>query len=124
MADVHNVYDPPTEQEIEMMGHRISAYIFPNVPRTDEEHEAFDKAVLYQIEHEKTLADVLGQEMAHIPDGTNSFTIGTFSMSFDGGYKNGAVLDRSSICTYAYGVLLRAGLLYRGVTGGGCCGCL
>lgn len=126
MADVHNSFYPPTDEEIEMMEDRISAYIFPNVPRTEEEKTAFNKAVLYQIAHEKTLADVLGEELSHLPDGTTSFSIGTFSMSFgNGGYKNSAVLTKESICPYAYSVLLRAGLLYKGVgVVGGCCECL
>ena len=126
MADVHGVFDDPTEEEIEMMGERISAYIFPNVPRTASERIAFNKAVLYQIAHEKTLAQTLGEELAALPDGTTSFNIGTFSMSFGSdGYKNGAVLTKETICPYAYSVLLREGLLYKGVIGcGGACQCL
>ncbi len=123
MADVHIAVDTPTDEEVEMMSERMMAYIFPNELITDAHRTAFDKAVQYQIAHEKTIAahaSDLGVLEA-LPDGVSSFTIGTFSMDFDGGYRKSVSLDRSTICPYAYGVLLRAGLLYRGVLGG--CGC-
>ena len=51
-----------------------------------------------------------------LPDGTKSFSIGNFSMSFEDGSFS-SKLTRKSICPTAYGVLLEAGLLYKGVEG-------
>ena len=112
MPDIHGNFNAPTEKEIEAMSYRIKAFIFPTIPRLDYEIEAFDKAVLYQIDHEKTIA----QNGQTIPNGTKSFSIGNFSMTFD----DGAIDDRltkKTICPTAYGVLLEAGLMYKGVEG-------
>lgn len=124
MSDVHTYFDTPTPEEVEMMRDRMYTYIFPNEPRTDEEKNAFEKAVQYQIAHEKSASlDQSGVEAINsLPDGVSSFTIGTFSMDFGDGLKKKTKLDRDTICQYAYSVLLRAGLLYRGVPGVCCCG--
>ena len=118
MADVHINVDEPTDDELDMMSDRMYAFIFPNEPRTDVEREAFDKAIKYQIAHEKTLASEFAElgVLQALPDGVSSFSIGTFSMGFSGdGLKKSVTLDKNTICPYAYGVLLRAGLLYKGV---------
>lgn len=124
MADVHINVDEPTDEELDMMRDRMYAFIFPNELRTDEERDAFEKAVVYQIAHEKTVASEFGElgVLQALPDGVSSFSIGTFSMGFGNGFKKSVTLDKGTICPYAYGVLLRAGLLYKGVLGGGCCG--
>ncbi len=87
------------------------AFIMPNEPKTDEEKVAFEKAVVYQIEHEKTLEEQLGNEA--LPQGITSFTIGHFSATLDSSYQ--PYLTRKNICPFAYSVLLRAGLLYHGM---------
>lgn len=126
MADVlHGMYDI-TESEyaedeyFQAMVPRMKAFIFPSIPRLDFETEAFNKAVLYQIEHEQKLAETLnGQAM---PQGVKSFDIGNFSMSFqDGSFDQR--LTKKTICPSAYGILLEAGLMYKGVEGRlPCCG--
>ena len=54
-ADTHAELHGSTDA----MRDRIKAFIFPNVPKTEEEVEAFEKAVAYQIEHEKSIRDAL-----------------------------------------------------------------
>lgn len=120
MADVlHGMYDI-TEAEyaydeaFAAMVPRIKAFIFPTIPRADFEIKAFNQAVLYQIEHERRMADILkGQQL---PQGVNSFDIGEFSMSFDNGSFD-TRLTKKTICPTAYGILLEAGLMYKGVEG-------
>lgn len=119
MPDIHGIFPDPFPEEIEDMEYRIKAFIFPSIPRMDFEVEAFDKAVRCQIIHEKTMMKkVQGQ---NLPDGVKSFSIGDFSMTFaDGAFGNR--LTKSTICPTAYGILLEAGLLYKGVEGRLCCG--
>lgn len=114
MADFHRTYDPPTEQELQQMDVRMRAYIFPNIPRTQEEQAAFQQALLFQIAHEKTLAEKMsGMDM---PAGTSGFSIGDFSMNFEQGAFDGR-LSQKTICPSARSALLIAGLLYKGVEG-------
>lgn len=112
MPDLHTWTGTPTEEETAMMEDRMKQFIFPNEARTDEETEAFSKAVSYQIVHEKSLMERYGD--TGIPDGATGFKIGDFSMTFEEGV-NGSGLTRKTICQAAYSVLLRAGLLYRGL---------
>lgn len=115
MPDLHTWVGTPTEKETAMMVDRMKLFIFPNVVSTEEEQTAFDKAVNYQIVHDKSREE----RFAEIPDGANSFKIADFSMDFEEGV-NGSGLTYKTICQAAYSVLLRAGLLYRGVEGR-CC---
>lgn len=117
MADMHINVKPLSDIEIKMMRERMYAFIFPNVPQSEAEIAAFDRAVEYQIAHEETIASECGQldVLQALPNGVSSFEIGTFSMSFGSGYKKSATLDKNTICPYAYSVLLRSGLLYKGV---------
>lgn len=110
MPDVHTWTGTATQAEIDMMTDRVKLFIFPNEAKTDDEIEAFNKAVNYQIAHEKSLQTQIGD----IPNGVESFKIGDFSMNFEEGV-NGTGLSRKTICEAAYSVLLRAGLLYRGL---------
>lgn len=110
MADVHTWTGTATEEETVMMTDRMKLFIFPNEAREEDEIEAFNKAVAYQIAHEHSRAE----QYSEIPDGVESFKIGDFSMSFEDGV-NGIGLTRKTICEAAYSVLLRAGLLYRGL---------
>lgn len=118
MSNTHDTHSH-IHSETEGMEERIRAFIFPNVPRTPDEVEAFNKAVQHQIEHEKAIVESMDIEDVNLPNGVSSFHIGNFSMSFaDDGYRNSAVLTKETICPVAYGILLRSGLLYRGVDGG------
>lgn len=104
------------DKHLEIVEERLKAFIFPNTPVTEEELEAFGRAVYVEAEHEKQMEEASGSEEIHLPNGVSSFSIGHFSMSFAGkGYQNGAVLTKDTICPTAYSILLRAGLLYRGV---------
>ena len=114
MMDVHTVTDTPDEDVLELMRERMNAYIFPNVPVTDEETEAYEKAVLWQYRHDASLMAAL--EGAVIPAGAVSFKIGDFQMAFESGTLDQA-LNHKNICPSVYGLLLRHGLLYKGVDG-------
>lgn len=114
MPDIHGVFDAPNKYEIAQMEPRIKAFMFPSIPRRDYEVEAFHKAVVEQIIHEKTIAEKMQQQS--IPPGVKSFEIGDFSMSFEDGAFDTRI-TRKTICPTAYGILLEAGLLYRGVEG-------
>lgn len=114
MPDIHTISGEPTEEEREMMIPRMKAFIFPNKPRTLEEKAAFANAVRFQINHDKTVAEKTNG--AELPDGAKSFTIGSFHMEFEDGTFDSR-LTRKTICPSAYGILLLAGLLYRGVEG-------
>ena len=113
MPDIHGAFDP-TDEELEAMRPRIRAFIFPSVPRLDFEQEAFEQAVEYQVIHEKTIAAAVGMDA--VPDNVKSFGIGDFNMTFGDGSSNGT-LTRKTICQTAYGILLEAGLMYKGVEG-------
>lgn len=112
MPDQHTWTGTPTEEETSMMEDRMKLFIFPNEAKTEAEITAFNKAVSYQIVHEKSQQEQYGD--VSIPDGTTAFRIGDFSMNFEEGW-NGSGLTRKTICQAAYSVLLRAGLLYRGL---------
>lgn len=120
MPDIHGAFNDPTTDEIAAMEPRIKAYIFPSIPRKEFEIEAFNKAVIFQINHEKTISKTMNG--MDLPDGTKRFDIGHFSMEFEDGSFAGR-LTRRTICPTAYGILLEAGLLYKGVEGRQpCCG--
>lgn len=115
MPDIHGEFSAPTAEEIAAMEPRIKAFIFPSIPRQGFEVDAFNLAVQYQIQHEKTISAMLqGQQL---PAGTTSFNIGNFSMSFGDGSAFDSRLTKKSICPTAYGILLEAGLMYKGVEG-------
>lgn len=115
MPDIHSATDAPTAEEIVLMEPRMMAFIFPNTPTTAAEKAAFDKAVIFQICHEKSaIAALQGQS---IPSGVTGFRIGDFQMSFNGSGTDAGRLTKQTICPSAYGLLLREGLLYRGVEG-------
>lgn len=115
MSDIHKVVAEPSEHDLELLRDKMNAFIFPNIPVTAEETEAYDKAVQYQYEHEMTILEQMNE--VGIPEGAASFRIGDFSMNFEDGVNTGT-LTMKTICPSAYGVLLRAGLLYRGVERG------
>ena len=84
---------------------RMYAVCFPNIPRTLGEQEVFERAVQLQYAQE--------QENAQVPAGVKGFRLGEFEMTL----KDGEGLHGGKICPEAYGLLLRHGLLYRGVEG-------
>lgn len=112
---MHTWTGTPTETEIAAMEDRMRLYIAPNEVRTEEQQEAFDKAVRYQIAHEKS------QASGNVPAGVNSFRIGDFQMAFGDG-ANDASLNERNLCPSAKYVLWNAELLYRGLEGR-CFGC-
>ena len=114
MPDIHGVFAAPEQSEIDAMEPRIKAFIFPSIPHFDYEIEAFNKAVITQIDHEKTIAQKMNDQ--NLPAGVKSFTIGNFSMAFEDGSFDNRITKRT-ICPTAYGILLEAGLLYKGVEG-------
>jgi len=116
MADIHKVTTEPSEEELEMMGELMLGFLFPNTPRTKDEKAAFEKAVKYQLNHDKTVAEASAEVVGAVQQGVKSFRIGEFSMSFGSSTTNH--LTRKTICPYAYSVLLRAGLLYKGLERG------
>ena len=65
------------------------------------------------VERYESAFDQLSEEAAQIPEGVKSFRIGEFEMDV----KDGKSLTGGKICPEAYGLLLRHGLLYRGVEG-------
>lgn len=113
MIDLHAQDIPEDSGTKAFVRDKVYAFIFPNSPTTDADTAAFEKAVQYQYEHEMTQAMKASDE---IPEGVQSFSIGDFHMSFDKDWLE-TRLTRKTICPAAYGVLLRQGLLYRGVEG-------
>ncbi len=113
MYDSHVEAPSPDDYQLELMQERLYGFIFPNVPQTDEEKEAFDKAVYYQYEHDYSIMQRLSED---IPEGVTSFRIGDFQMAFKDGVLDSR-LTKQNICPSAYALLLRHGLLYRGVEG-------
>ena len=96
-----------TEMQREEMRARMLGAIFPNTPLTPAEQAAFDKAVDFQILHEMDQA-------TDLPKGAKSVRIGHYSVEMaDSGA--GDLLTPRRRCGAAYGVLLYAGLLYKGV---------
>lgn len=112
MIDLHNTELPINPDVLQRIQDKMTAYIFPNIVRNESEQNAFDKACMYQYYHEATQAE----KMKDIPDGAVAFKIGDFSMNFDQGWLTSEI-NRKNICPAAYAVLLRQGLLYRGVEG-------
>lgn len=117
MNDVHGCNLPsPTDRELKLIRDQLLGFCFPNSPRCDQQEEALRDATWYQYEHAMT--QTAAMENGQIPEGVESFRIGDFQMSFRDGLST--ALTRKTICPSAYAVLLRAGLLYRGVERG-CC---
>ena len=99
------------DEEFAQMTERMYYRIFPNTPVTKEETAAFERACLLQIAHERESAGTVPA----LPPGVKSFQIGHFSMNFSETAAQGNSPGGLNLCAAAYGVLLRAGLLYRGV---------
>lgn len=114
MSDTHPIQSPPSPTvDVQAVREKLYAFIFPNEPVTDEEKAAFERAFSAQLRHEQEMADMVG--LSALPDGVSSFAIGNFSMEFGEGMKGGLSTSRG-ICRSAYAILLREGLLYRGLS--------
>ncbi|MBQ9010293.1 MAG: hypothetical protein IJ088_13345 [Clostridia bacterium] len=96
-----------TEEQREEMRARMLGAIFPNVPRTEAEQAAFDRAVDYQIWHDQ-------EQQTDLPRGAKSVRIGHYSVEMRDDAE-GDRLTARRLCGAAYGALLYAGLLYKGV---------
>ena len=112
MSDFHAQVEVADEATMQLFREKLYAFIFPNVPSTEEEAATFEQAAKYQYEHEATRA----RQTQDLPEGVKEFSIGDFAMTFEKGYSDGR-LTKKTICPAAYGLLLRHGLLYRGVEG-------
>ena len=83
---------------------KLLSHIFPNFPETEEERAALEKAVDFQAE-----ADLEGGD---IPEAVEGFQIGHFRAELR--KRRGG---SSPVCPLARSVLLRHGLLYKGLEG-------
>ena len=113
MIDIHDTTIPLDDGTVQLVREKMYAFIFPNVPANEAETEVFEQAVQYQYFHDMTIAQKSSDQ---IPEGVSSFSIGNFSMSFEKDWLEKR-LTQKTICPSAYGLLLRNGLLYRGVEG-------
>lgn len=99
-----------TARDVEGCETRVSAYIAPRVPTTDEETAALSKATYAQLAHE------LSQNLAGVSDmavaGMNAFTVGKFSAQLATAARG---MFPVGFSPNARAILYTAGLLYRGV---------
>ena len=84
---------------------RLTAYIYPNVPETLEQVQAFSQAVTLQSAYETAQGDMM-------PANVKSFKLGEYALTLTGG---GAAYTAASLCPGAWAVLFNAGLLKRGL---------
>lgn len=89
---------------------RIAAYIIPNAPKGEEQIAAFCTAVYAQVAYEHNKAN---QQLSDMPSGMKSFAVNGFTATLENDGAN--VVSALGISRTAKAVLLRAGLLYRGV---------
>ena len=87
----------------------LESYMFPNTAQTEREKDVLRRASRYQAAHDLTLA----RETPNLPADVRSFQIGHFQMTMEPGART----QRAALCPSAYALLLREGLLYRGVEG-------
>ncbi len=107
--DVHAPDVRPGEEDVERARLFLESFMFPNRAQTRQEKDVLLQAARYQAAHELTLA----REMPVLPGHVRSFQIGHFQMSMDPAERG----SREDVCPSAYALLLREGLLYRGVEG-------
>lgn len=94
------------KQQDQALAARMSAYIAPRAPASEEERAAFDAAVAMQAEYE---ADPQVQRRMQAK-GISEFTVNGFSASL----KGAGELFPGGLSPDARAVLFGAGLLYRG----------
>ncbi|MBO6164484.1 MAG: hypothetical protein J6N77_05455 [Lachnospiraceae bacterium] len=105
MADHHAQGLEPTNEELEMAGLLLESLMFPSVPSTAAEEAAVRRATWLQAVHTRTYAS----QTPDLPADVESFQIGHFRMQYRGGRKS------QDICPAARALLLKEGLLYKGV---------
>ena len=109
MTDFHSPDVPmPTDTDLERVRERMRSFIFPNRASNEEEEAAFEQAVIWQYEHDATAAAA----MEDLPPNVSRYTADHFTVEF-----REAASMRANICPAAYSLLLRKGLLYRGLEG-------
>lgn len=82
---------------------RLKAYIHPNAAATEEQREAFTRAVDAQLEYEAA------QGGGEIPGNVGSFSIGNYSVTL--AEPTGGADTRATLCPAAWAILFNAGLL-------------
>lgn len=90
---------------------RLTAYIAPNKPVTQEQHQAFDEAVAAQYDFEmETSAAQLGPENAESYSASNDGV----SVSVTYSARSGAAYTENTLHPYVWALLNNAGLIRRG----------
>lgn len=84
---------------------RLSAYIYPRRPETDEQEIAFDDAVQAQVEYEER------NDGLSMPAGVASASNDGVSVTFRSDRTETAEYTVASICPAAYAYLFNAGLI-------------
>lgn len=92
------------QEEMERARDKLYAKIFPNTPTTPDQRDAFERAVTYQAEADAYANDAF----EGLPRQVTSFHTGNFSATMEA--RTGL-----EMCPEAYGILLRAGLMYKGL---------
>lgn len=87
---------------------RLTAFIYPVVPRSKNQTYAFEEAVQVQYEYESR------NESFSIPDGVASFSIGDFSAKMMND-SHSAAYTQATISPHAWAILKNAGLLRSGI---------
>ena len=83
---------------------RLEAYIFPHIPVTSAQKQAFERAVDAQVRFEQENGG------AELPAGLNAVSIGDFSVSASSGARTAAYTSET-LSPEAWAYLYRAGLL-------------
>lgn len=104
---------PTAARTLEAAENRLLAYIFPCVVCSETQKDALVTAACAQFAHEHN-SDA-AQLMMSAPAGLQSFTIGHWSAAFARG-ATAESLFPAGLDNSAYAILLRSGLLFRGVT--------
>ena len=84
---------------------RLTAYIYPRRPATDEQEAAFENAVLAQVAYEER------NEALSMPGGVASASNDGVSITFRSDRAETAEYTVSSICPAAYAYLFNVGLI-------------
>ena len=84
---------------------RLTAYIYPRRPATDEQEAAFEKSVLAQVEYEER------NDALSMPGGVASASNDGVSVSFESSRVTGGAYSIHTIAPAAYAYLYNAGLI-------------
>lgn len=86
---------------------RLTAYIYPNSPKTPSQMEAFENAVEAQMKHEREYASYAA------PDGVAAYSNDGMSVTFDTSRGFNGANPARGLCPDAYAYLFNAGLIGR-----------